>query len=103
MTDSATIVDALERARAELAAYLQPGDHNAEVTIAKLVGILEHRDVVRALQHAQTAGAPKSGVGRQRSAVRRRGAAARNIGGAEAPGLGNFRVPAALVRLDPGQ
>jgi hypothetical protein len=50
MTNMATILDALGKARAELAAYREPGEHNAEVTIAKLVGILEHREVVQSLQ-----------------------------------------------------
>jgi hypothetical protein len=102
MTDSATIVDALQKARAELAAYLAPGERNAELTIAKLVGILEHRDLVRALRaNDRMPGTPKPGFGRQRSALRRRHAAAHKAGGAEAPGFGNFRVPPAFMRLDP--
>ena len=49
MKDLLIILDAVKRAQAELSAYLQPGDRNAELTIAKLTGILQHRDLVRAL------------------------------------------------------
>jgi hypothetical protein len=49
MKDLLIILDAVKRAQAELSAYLQPGDRNAELTIAKLTGILQHRDVVRAM------------------------------------------------------
>jgi len=49
MKDLLIIVDAVKRAQAELSAYLQPGDRNAELTIAKLIGILQHRDLVRAI------------------------------------------------------
>ena len=34
--------------QAELAAYLNSADPNAELTVAKLVGILERREVIRA-------------------------------------------------------
>jgi hypothetical protein len=49
MKDVLIIIDAVKRAQAELSAYLQPGDRNAELTIAKLTGILQHRDVIRAM------------------------------------------------------
>jgi hypothetical protein len=49
MKDLLIIMDAVKRAQAELSAYLQPGDRNAELTIAKLTGILQHRDVTRAM------------------------------------------------------
>ena len=44
----ATILDAMRAAQAELAAYLNSAHPDAELTLAKLVGILERRDVVRA-------------------------------------------------------
>jgi hypothetical protein len=44
----ATILEAVRRAQAELAAYLDSADRNAELTIAKLVGILDRREVVAA-------------------------------------------------------
>jgi hypothetical protein len=44
----ATILDAMRAAQAELAAYLNSADPDAELTLAKLVGILERREVVRA-------------------------------------------------------
>lgn len=43
-----TILEAVGAAQAELAAYLDSADHDAELTIAKLVGILDRREVVRA-------------------------------------------------------
>ncbi len=46
----ATVVEAIRRAQAELAAYLGSHDHNAELTIAKLVGILDRREVVSAMR-----------------------------------------------------
>jgi hypothetical protein len=45
-----TILDAMRAAQAELAVYLASSDRNAELTIAKLVGILDRREVVRALR-----------------------------------------------------
>jgi hypothetical protein len=45
-----TILEAMHAAHAELADYLVSGDRNAELTIAKLVGILERREVVRAMR-----------------------------------------------------
>ena len=55
-----TILEAVGAAQAELAAYLTSGDRNAELTIAKLIGILDRRDVVKAarllrLSHGATA------------------------------------------------
>ena len=49
MKDLLIILDAVKRAQMELSAFSDPGEHNAEVTIAKLVGILQHRDVIRAM------------------------------------------------------
>jgi hypothetical protein len=46
----ATVLEAIRRAQAELAAYLSSRDHDAELTIAKLVGILDRREVVGATQ-----------------------------------------------------
>jgi hypothetical protein len=45
-----TILEAMRTAQAELADYLVSADRNAELTIAKLVGILERREVVRAVR-----------------------------------------------------
>jgi hypothetical protein len=45
-----TILEAMRAAQAELADYLVSADRNAELTIAKLVGILERREVVRAVR-----------------------------------------------------
>jgi len=42
-----TVLEAMRAAHAELADYLV---RNAELTIAKLVGILERREVVRAMR-----------------------------------------------------
>jgi hypothetical protein len=52
-----TVLDAVRRAQAELAAYLSSRDQDAELTIAKLVGILERREVIGAtrLLHAARA------------------------------------------------
>ena len=49
MKDLLIILAAVKRAQAELSPYLQPGDRNAELTIAKLTGILQHRDLMRAI------------------------------------------------------
>ena len=45
-----TILDAMCAAQAELADYLVSADRNAELTIAKLVGILDRREVVKAMR-----------------------------------------------------
>jgi len=45
-----TILDAMRAAQAELADYLVSADRNAELTIAKLVGILDRREVVKAMR-----------------------------------------------------
>ena len=45
-----TVMEAVRRAQAVLAEYIEPGERNPEVTIAKLVGILANRDVVRAMR-----------------------------------------------------
>jgi hypothetical protein len=58
-----TILDAMRSAQAELADYLVSPDRNAELTIAKLVGILDRREVVRAIRLIRAlerpAGAPE--------------------------------------------
>ena len=48
-----TVLEAVRCAQAELAAYLDSADRNAELTIAKLVGILERREVVGAARLLQ--------------------------------------------------
>ena len=48
-----TVLEALRRAQAELASYLDSADRNAELTIARLVGILDRRDVVGAARLLQ--------------------------------------------------
>jgi hypothetical protein len=53
-----TILDAMRAAQAELADYLVSADRNAELTIAKLVGILDRRDVVRAMRLLRALGGP---------------------------------------------
>src|SRR5262249_16256022 len=62
-----TVLDAMRAAQAELADYLVSADRNAELTIAKLVGILDRRDVVRAMRLLRAlerpSGAPQSGGG----------------------------------------
>jgi hypothetical protein len=45
-----TILEAMRAAQSELAAYLVSTGRNAELTIAKLVGILDRREVVRAMR-----------------------------------------------------
>jgi hypothetical protein len=45
-----TILEAMRAAQSELAAYLVSTDRNAELTIAKLVGILDRQEVVRAMR-----------------------------------------------------
>ena len=47
-----TVLEAVRCAQAELAAYLDSADRNAELTIAK-VGILERREVVGAARLLQ--------------------------------------------------
>ena len=59
----ATVLEAVCRAQAELAAYLHSNDRNAELAIAKLVGILNRHEVVVAAQLLQpTAAQPPSPV-----------------------------------------
>ena len=48
-----TVLEAVRRAQAELAAYLRSNDRNAELAIAKLVGILNRHEVVVAAQLLQ--------------------------------------------------
>ena len=61
-----TILDAMRAAQAELADYLVSADRKAELTIAKLVGILDRREVVRAMQLLRVSehpgGAPQRNV-----------------------------------------
>jgi len=45
-----TILEAMRAAQGELADYLVSADRNAELTIAKLVGILERREVIKAMR-----------------------------------------------------
>lgn len=45
-----TILEAMCGAQAELADYLASTDHNSELTIARLVGILDRREVTRAMR-----------------------------------------------------
>lgn len=54
----ATILDAMRAAQAELAAYLNSAHPDAELTLAKLVGILDRRDVVRATRLLRPARRP---------------------------------------------
>jgi hypothetical protein len=49
-----TILEAVRGAQAELADYLVSADRNAELTIAKLVGILERREVIKAIRLLRT-------------------------------------------------
>ena len=53
-----TILDAMRAAQAELADYLVSADRNAELTIAKLVGILDRREVVKAMRLLRPLGGP---------------------------------------------
>ena len=58
----ATILEAMRDAQAELADYLASTDHNSELTIARLVGILDRREVIRAtrlLRAFEGTGAPQ--------------------------------------------
>jgi len=50
----------MRAAHAELADYLVSADRNAELTIAKLVGILERREVVRAMGSLRAFEGPSS-------------------------------------------
>ena len=59
----ATILDAMRAAQAELAAYLNSPHPDAELTLAKLVGILDRREVVRATRLLRPARRP-TGAGR---------------------------------------
>ncbi len=55
-----TILDAMRGAQVELADYLVSADRNAELTIAKLVGILERREVVRAMRLLRASEGPSA-------------------------------------------
>ena len=48
-----TVLEAVRRAQAELTVYLHSADRNAELAIAKLVGILNRHEVVVAAQLLQ--------------------------------------------------
>jgi hypothetical protein len=52
------VVEAVCRAQAELAAYLHSADRDAELTIARLVGILNRHEVVVAAQLLQPGANP---------------------------------------------
>jgi hypothetical protein len=62
-----TVLEAVCRAQAELAAYLHSADRNAELAVAKLVGILNRHDVVVAAQllHPEAAQIPSPPVPRE--------------------------------------
>jgi hypothetical protein len=55
-----TILDAMRAAQAELAAYLNSTDRNAELTLAKLVGILDRREVVSAMRALRASSRPSA-------------------------------------------
>src|SRR5215470_13354426 len=55
-----TILEAMRAAQGELADYLVSADRNAELTIAKLVGILERREVVKAMRLLRTLEGPSA-------------------------------------------
>jgi hypothetical protein len=55
-----TILEAMRAAQGELADYLVSADRNAELTIAKLVGILERREVVKAMRLLLTLEGPSA-------------------------------------------
>ena len=55
-----TVLEAMRAAQAELADYLVSADRNAELTIARLVGILERREVVRAMRLLRAFEGPSS-------------------------------------------
>ena len=55
-----TILDAMRAAQTELAVYLNSADCNAELTIAKLVGILDRRDVVTAMRLLRASAGPSA-------------------------------------------
>lgn len=67
-----TVLEALRRAQGELASYINSADRNAELTIAKLVGILDRRDVVGAARLLQpwTADIPTSATAPAPESVR---------------------------------
>ena len=50
-----TIAKAVRRARRLLRDYIETSERDAEVTIAKLVGVLEQRDVSDAIRRLQLA------------------------------------------------
>lgn len=64
----ATVLEALRRAQGELAAYLASSDHDAELTVAKLVGILDRREVVRAARLLDTLARARARKERRRGA-----------------------------------
>jgi hypothetical protein len=55
MDELTIIAKAVRRARLLLRDYIEPGERNAEITIAKLVGVLEHRDVSDAIDRLHLA------------------------------------------------
>ena len=61
-----TVLEAVCRAQAELAVYLHSKDRNAELAIAKLVGILNRHEVVVAAELLQPGAAHVSSPPRAR-------------------------------------
>ena len=55
-----TVLEAVRRAQAELAADLHSNDRNAELALAKLVGILNRHEVVVAAELLQSGAAQPS-------------------------------------------
>jgi len=85
-----TVVEAVCRAQAELAAYLHSNDRNAELAIAKLVGILNRHEVVVAAELLQPGAAhvpspPVAGIELARASLT---ACSRNKGRARAMSRG---------------
>jgi hypothetical protein len=68
----ATIMEAMRRAQAELAVYLGSRDCDAELAIAKLVGILDQREVVRAMKRLDAVNGSKRAPANSRRGVERR-------------------------------
>jgi hypothetical protein len=55
MEELTTIAEAVRRAWRLLRDYIELGERDAEITLAKLVGVLEHRDVSDAIRRLQLA------------------------------------------------
>jgi hypothetical protein len=50
MTDQEIVVLALRKANRIIAAYLEPGPHDADETITQLIAVLDNRDLDRAIE-----------------------------------------------------